>query len=390
MLKCQQINGVLLRCEIDLQSLYPDPTDRQQFERNYIAFLESDWSHKDIFNLTGDRLAYKSEQLIPTAMDERPFLLFVFGNPASHSIQHGMFFSYEGAGREHRFWSQILRGSGIADLTRNPGELTETASQDRKEKLLILRYNSIYRLALTVFFTFPSPAIGPWAGVAGIRRLFGKKAFDIIKKEEGNRIQALVKSLNSKHGAVLTFQKDAWLELSGGTSDQAYLIKSKKGELCGSIGDQIPLFGLPPTRLSKSCSGTLRQILKHVGSDGYDSINSLTGLEIACDFYSGHNFNLKMKNGNMALYSYVDYGKLIKNGEVSFSEEVRKKFITICRDADICSWKARYQNPNILDGWSWGVKFKVGEKLFETSGSNAGPEKLGLFMNSVVALFNLK
>lgn len=48
---------------------------------------------------------------------------------------------------------------------------------------------------MTVFFTFPSPATGQWAGVFGIRRLFGKKASELIKKEESNLIQRPVQQL---------------------------------------------------------------------------------------------------------------------------------------------------------------------------------------------------
>jgi len=44
----------------------------------------------------GDILSYKSEQLVPTKTDKRPSLLLVLGNPATHSVESGMFFSFEG------------------------------------------------------------------------------------------------------------------------------------------------------------------------------------------------------------------------------------------------------------------------------------------------------
>ena len=43
----------------------------------------------------------------------------VFGNPASHSIKEGMFFSFEGNGKEHRFWKDIMKPSGILDLSQD-------------------------------------------------------------------------------------------------------------------------------------------------------------------------------------------------------------------------------------------------------------------------------
>jgi len=38
------------------------------------------------------------------------------GNPASHSVKEGMFFSFEGDKKEHRFWKYILKPAGVLDL----------------------------------------------------------------------------------------------------------------------------------------------------------------------------------------------------------------------------------------------------------------------------------
>ena len=65
-------------------------------------------SDPKIFELQGNKLTYKSEQLIPVKTDKRSPLQLVLGNPASYSVEAGMFFAFEGDGKEHRFWKNIL------------------------------------------------------------------------------------------------------------------------------------------------------------------------------------------------------------------------------------------------------------------------------------------
>ena len=40
----------------------------------------------------------------------------MLGNPASHSVEAGMFFAFEGDGKEHRFWKNILKPSSLLEL----------------------------------------------------------------------------------------------------------------------------------------------------------------------------------------------------------------------------------------------------------------------------------
>ena len=117
-LSCRQIDPVKLQCEIDLKQLFPatKKRERERFEKKWEAFLESDSCNRDIFKREGDYLIYQSEQLIPTKLDNRPPLLLVLGNPASHSVKEGMFFSFEGDKKEHRFWKSILKPAGVLDL----------------------------------------------------------------------------------------------------------------------------------------------------------------------------------------------------------------------------------------------------------------------------------
>ena len=111
-----QTDSIKLQCKIDLKKLLPDKNERKRFGKKWNDFLESDPCNKKIFNREGDYLICQSEQLIPTKLDNRPPLLLVLGNPASHSVKEGMFFSFEGDKKEHRFWKDILAKAGVLKL----------------------------------------------------------------------------------------------------------------------------------------------------------------------------------------------------------------------------------------------------------------------------------
>ncbi len=103
-LSYQQTDPIRLLCDIDLQKLFPDSKERDRFDKNSEAFLESDPCNKKIFKLRGNRLIYHSEHLIPIKKDKRPPLLMVFGNPASHSVAAGMVFAFKDNRKENRFF----------------------------------------------------------------------------------------------------------------------------------------------------------------------------------------------------------------------------------------------------------------------------------------------
>ena len=111
-LSYQQEDSVKLLCEIDLKKLLPVPKERERFNKKWKDFFESDPCNKDLFDLKGDLLKYQSKQLIPSESNNRPALLLVLGNPASHSVKEGMFFSFEGNKKEHRFWKVNLKPDG--------------------------------------------------------------------------------------------------------------------------------------------------------------------------------------------------------------------------------------------------------------------------------------
>ncbi len=267
-LSYHQANSVRLVCEIDLKKLLPTPRERERFDKNWNDFLDSDRCNKQIFERKGDRLIYQSEQLIPSKSNDRPSLLLVLGNPASHSVKAGMFFALEKNKKEHRFWKGILENAGVLKLNQsNNNASVEEVNESRKKQLLDLNYDSPFRIGLCVFISMPSGASGDWSGIEGVQKLIGTEALRRLEVEESRRIVECAKEFLSGNGVVVTFQKNAWNGLKSNEDISYSQRDANNGKLIGTLKGMpnIPLLGVPPTRLSGPCSRILRQLLKEQG-----------------------------------------------------------------------------------------------------------------------------
>ena len=264
-LSYQQIDQVKLLCRIDLKQLFhaTKKRERGRFEKKWEAFLESDSCNRDIFKREGDYLIYHSEQLIPMKLDNRPPLLLVLGNPASHSVKEGMFFSFEGDKKEHRFWSRILKPSGVLDLPFEPGLSIEKLNKQRRDAMFNLEYDSPYRIGLSVIISMPSAPGGPWGGIAGVQKLVGAKAMRRLEKAETKRVLECAKKFVNPKGAVIAFQKNVWNNLRSENDPKYELKRARAGKLKGHLkgNPRIPLLCVPPTRLSGPCSRVLKGFL---------------------------------------------------------------------------------------------------------------------------------
>jgi len=251
-----------LDCEINLLELFPTKGERQKFDSKYESFFNSNTDNCSIYCLKHDSLFYTTEQLIPVKTDERPPLLLLLGNPATHSIKNGMFFSPENDGKENRFWKHLLRPVGVLDLVFDEELSTKDRNKLRLECMLAVNYDTPFRIGLCVYWSMPSSAGGPWSGVAGIRKLIGKMALERLERVERERVMEVIMRFLEPGGAVVTFQKDAWNGLRS-VNDPEYSIElAKTGKLRGTLNGlpHIPLLGVPPTRLV----GPARKILRNV------------------------------------------------------------------------------------------------------------------------------
>jgi len=261
-----QTDSIQLKCEIDLDLLFDTSKERERFEQKWKKFLESDPNNPEIFEKSGNRLFYTSEQLVPEKSDARPPLLLVLGNPASHSVANGMFFSFEGNGTEHRFWKDILKGSGILSLSYDSSLPVARLNEIRKTQLLALDYESPFRIGLCGFITLPSAPGGTWGGIAGVQKLIGVRALRKLEQEESTRILELAGDFTNSKGAIIAFQKNAWNGLRS-EQDPKYSIKeARAGSLNGNLKghNDLALFCVPPTRLAGPCRRVLTKTLNNI------------------------------------------------------------------------------------------------------------------------------
>ena len=261
-LTCRQVDSIKLECEIDLDRLFDSDIERDRFEGRWDEFLKSSSYNPAIFEINGNRLHYFSEQLIPKKQDDRRPLLLILGNPAGQSVANGMFFSFEGNGTEHRFWKSILKNSGILRLSYDKSLPADKLNDIRKTQLLDLDYDSPFRIGLCVLITMPSAPGGPWGGVAGVQKLVGARAFRKLEQEESVRVLKLAENFINPKGVAIAFQKNAWNSLRS-EKDQQYSIEAARaGTLKGTLRghSDLPLFCVPPTRLSGPCTSALMRL----------------------------------------------------------------------------------------------------------------------------------
>lgn len=237
--------------KLNLLDLYPTVDERRSFNKRYREFLESDGDNQKIFSLIDDTLIYSSEVFISDKIDNRPPLLLLLGNPASHSVAAGMCFAFEKGDQEHRFWrlldnTGVLKFSDQSPISADPDEMNEM----RRNALWELRYQSPFRIGIAVFCSLPSAASKNWSGVRGVIKLLGTKAFRIISLQEENRITMLISRFIGSSGGIITFQKDAYEGVRSRETRTYDINKARLYELKGKYksSQHIYLAGAPPTR----------------------------------------------------------------------------------------------------------------------------------------------
>jgi len=225
-----------LDCEINLLELFPNKGERQKFDSKYDPFLDSNIDNCCVYELKQDSLCYTTEQVIPAKTDKRPPLLLILGNPATHSIRNGMFFSSKDDGKDNRFWKYLLKPAGVLDLVFTEGLSTKDRNKLRLERMLAVDYDPPFRIGLCVYWSMPSSAGGPWSGVAGIRRLIGKRALGRLERVERERVMEVIMRFLEPGGSVVTFQRDAWNGLRSFNDPE---LKAKVNNLAKTEGKSI-------------------------------------------------------------------------------------------------------------------------------------------------------
>ena len=100
----------------------------------------------------------------------------------------------------------------------------------------------------------------------------------------------------------------------------------------------------------------------------------------------GPSFSVE-KDGDVLVYKTYGSGHSLKTtNRIKPSLHKWKEFWEVCDRIGIWAWHRRYENPRILDGFSWRVIIEFGDKRVDSSGSNEGPDKLRSLLNAVSEL----
>jgi len=242
----EDVEPGIQRVLINTNELYSNPEEHHKFEGRLQEFLKVDTSSQ-VIEYNDGIVSYLTESVIPIKQDSRPPLILLFGNPAPDSVRRRCFFASVKGKREHRFWA-IIDKAGIISFKNTIDDINKF----RTKSLFELDYESPFRIGLAVFYSMPSSASLPkWSGVAGLKRLFRVRAFRTITTCEKERVERIIKEFigDGSRGAVIAFQKDAYLGVK--SNDTQERVVSKEGKWC-IVEDQRcsteRLFRMPPTR----------------------------------------------------------------------------------------------------------------------------------------------
>ena len=112
----------------------------------------------------------------------------------------------------------------------------------------------------------------------------------------------------------------------------------------------------------------------------------LMRFEVYVGGFMGPSYSVE-KDDDVLLYkTYGDGYSLEKTQRIEPSPQEWKRFFDVCDQIGIWEWQERYENPQIMDGFSWRVVVELGGKRLDTSGSNEGPDNLDVLLGSVSEL----
>lgn len=206
----------------DLSALFENREDLGTFRDSFNEIKDKDGEFKDIckLKLHENSLTYTSETLIPEEYDsKKQRVLIVLGNPATHSIDKGMFFFSKKGDDRHQFWRKLNKAGlfenemKIRKEAMNNGKektsIREKEAELRKEQIKLGKTSDEYVIGLTTFYSFPTPTgikeISKFCDAKGVENLFKQPVINTIREEEYERI----KGYSFSKGAILVFTQES-------------------------------------------------------------------------------------------------------------------------------------------------------------------------------------
>jgi hypothetical protein len=111
--------------------------------------------------------------------------------------------------------------------------------------------------------------------------------------------------------------------------------------------------------------------------------NHIEEFWISIGGYSGPSYSVEIQGENLLYKIYGSSYILEKTESMKPSPMQLDKFWEDCDEINIWQWKTRYEDPDIIDGYSWKVDIKRGGKSIHSSGSNKTPAQFHKFLESV-------
>ena len=165
--------------------------------------LHKETGFKDVCCIDRNNFNYESETILPLDIEnaEKQKILMVFGNPAIHSVEKGMFyfsktpkFNKDKQRREyskHQMWGKLEKAGLIKNVdAKGTKSLDKRIKEADARRDLILKGKTCdqYLLGLTTFYSLPTPVTGYYGNVEGVKRVFGKTILPEIQEQEIKRI----------------------------------------------------------------------------------------------------------------------------------------------------------------------------------------------------------
>ena len=103
--------------------------------------------------------------------------------------------------------------------------------------------------------------------------------------------------------------------------------------------------------------------------------------------YFGPSYSLEIDENDCLIYKTMgkEY-KVRKTKQICPDTKRWNDFLASCDQINFWSWSDRYENPEVLDGYSWKVEIAYSENSVASRGSNEKPDSFDQFLKSVKKL----
>jgi len=159
--------------------------------------LHKEPEFKKVCCIDGNNFKYKSETILPLDSENtgKQKILMVFGNPAIHSVEKGMFYFSKtpklNEYSKHQMWGKLEKAGLIKNVDAKDTKSLEKRKKEadaRRELILKGKTCDQYLLGLNTFYSLPTPVTGYYKNVEGVKRVFGKTILPEIQEQEIKRI----------------------------------------------------------------------------------------------------------------------------------------------------------------------------------------------------------